>query len=81
MTLREEIAQMSETRMVTMPKLDVQCRYGGGTVKNRQEIVRFIESVLDKSIGNRKKLAVDIYEDIFQAGYDVGAEEFGNKED
>ncbi len=69
MTLREEITQMSETRMATMPKL-VSNRFGG--LENRAQIVKFIESVLSSNIANRPKLASDIFDGIYQEGYDNG---------
>ena len=80
MTLREEILKES-LKVALMPKINLQCRYGSAIVKNEEEIIRFLESIIRADISNKHKLAYDIFSDIYQAGYEAGCEEEGNKED
>ena len=72
MTLREEVVKNSTAQDIKMPKL-VSTRWG--SLENREQIIKFIESVLNPEIKNRKKLAWDMFDAIYQEGYENGGVE------
>lgn len=69
MTLREEVARRSGIKAVSIPKL-VSNRFG--SMENRAEIIKFIESIFNPELSNRSKLAIEIFDDIYQEGYENG---------